>query len=76
MSQKSEVLNHLLKNKYITSYQAFELFGATRLSAIIYDLRHDGYKIGGVWETCTNRYGDETRFLRYFLLKNKKGESV
>lgn len=33
------VLNHLQKKKTITSWEAIELFGATRLSAIIYNLR-------------------------------------
>lgn len=33
------VLDHLQKKKTITSWEAIELFGATRLSAIIYNLR-------------------------------------
>lgn len=69
MSQRTEVLKYLKRHKYITSYQAFEMFGATRLSAIIFDLRKQGYKIGGIWEICTDRYGVEKRFLRYFLIK-------
>lgn len=69
MSQRSEVLKYLKKHKYITSYQAFELFGATRLSAIIFDLRKEGHEIAGIWETIVDRYGDKKRFLRYFLVK-------
>lgn len=72
MSQRTEVLKYLKKHKYITSYQAFEWFGATRLSAIIFDLRRQGYKIGGIWETYTDRYGEQKRFLRYFLIKDEK----
>lgn len=75
MSQRSEVLNWLKKGNTITSWEAFEKFGATRLSAIIFDLRKDlrkdGYNIAGVWETTIDRYGDEKRFLRYFLVKKK-----
>lgn len=69
MSKRSEVLRWLEKGNTITSWEAFERFGATRLSAIIFDLRTDGHKIGGVWETTVDRYGDEKRFLRYFLVK-------
>lgn len=72
MSQRSDVLSWLKKGNTITSWEAFERFGATRLSAIIFDLRKDGYKIAGVWETTVDRYGDEKRFLRYFLVKKGK----
>ena len=71
MSQRDEVLNHLRKKKYITSYEAFELYGATRLSAIIFDLRTDGIKIGGIWEKTVDRYGTEKRFKRYFIIKEE-----
>lgn len=72
MSQRDEVLKYLKKNKYITSYQAFEWFGATRLSAIIFDLRQQGHRIGGVWEIHTDRYGEQKRFIRYFLIKDER----
>ena len=45
MTKKEKVLNHLQNNKSITSLEAFNLFNATRLSSIIYDLRKEGYKI-------------------------------
>jgi hypothetical protein len=69
MSQKSDVLSWLKRGKTITSWEAFERFGATRLSAIIFELKKDGNKIAGIWETTVDRYGDEKRFLRYFLVK-------
>lgn len=69
MSQRSDVLSWLKKGNTITSWEAFERFGATRLSAIIFDLKKDGHKIGGVWEMSVDRYGNEKRFLRYFLVK-------
>lgn len=39
------VLKHLQENENISSMEAFELFGATRLSAIIFNLRKYGYCI-------------------------------
>lgn len=72
MNRKSRILRYLKTHKYITSYQAFELFNITRLSAVIFDLRQDGHKIGGIWETITDETtGNPVRFLRYFLIKGE-----
>lgn len=71
-SQDKIVLWHMTKYKYITSFDAFELYGITRLSAKIYDLRQQGYQIGMVWEESVNRYGHPVRFGRYFIEKTAK----
>ena len=42
-TQKSEVLKYMQTHKGITSIQAIEKFGATRLPDIIYRLQKDGY---------------------------------
>ena len=47
--------------------QAFELFGATRLSAIIFRLRADGHDIGTIPEKTVTRYGTPTSYVRYVL---------
>lgn len=70
-SQNKMILAHMLKHKSITSMQAFELFGVTRLSARIYDLREQGHKIGMVWDESVNRYGRSCRYGRYFIEKTK-----
>lgn len=63
MSQEDIVLNHLRRYGSITSMQAFERYQITRLSAKIFNLREEGYRIPMRWETSQrgNRYG------RYFL---------
>ncbi len=71
MNHEEIILNHLRKHKTITTLEAFELYGITRLSARIFNLRESGYKIGLVWETGTNRYGNQVRWGKYFLIKNK-----
>ena len=43
ISQREEVLTHLKKGLPITSWEAIHEFRATRLSAIIFDLRQAGY---------------------------------
>ena len=61
------VLKYLQENDSISSMEAFELFGATRLSAIIFKLRK--YYI--INQNCEskNRYGEKVRFVRYKLIK-------
>lgn len=72
-SQSSEILKYLKTHKKgISSMQAFELFGATRLSSIIFSLRHRGYDIESVEDTAPTRYGTTTRFVRYVLKDEKK----
>lgn len=61
------VLEYLKTHKGITSMQAFELFGATRLSAIIFILRKD-YKIESIKREGKNRYGTKVRFDEYRLI--------
>ena len=69
MSQAKAVLEHLQKHGHITSYEAIELYGATRLSSIIYVLRHKGYKIKTELFEVTTRYGNKTRPAKYILTK-------
>lgn len=72
MNRKEVILKHLRRHKYISSFQAFDLYGITRLSAVIFDLREDGYQIGNVWRNTTNRFGHFVRYVDYFLIKGKK----
>lgn len=71
-SQRSEVLKYLQNHKKgITSMKAFELFGATRLSAIIFELRRKGHTIESVEEEITNRYGRPCKYARYVLIEEE-----
>ena len=63
------LLKHLKKHKGgITSLQAIEKLGDTRLSATIYELRQK-YCVLDEWITVTNRYGEEVKVKRYFLVE-------
>lgn len=63
----TDVLEHMQKNGSITSMEAFELYGATRLSAIIFNLRKKGYDIETEDARCTDRYGHVCNFAKYVL---------
>lgn len=66
-----EVLKYLTENEYLTSMQAWEKWGVTRLAAIIHNLRKAGYDIETVRVETTTRFGETTNYARYYL----KGEN-
>lgn len=68
-TQRIRILHHLIHEGSITSWQAIKEYGATRLSAIIFDLKAMGWDIDGEFISFINRYGDKVRFKRYFLTK-------
>lgn len=58
------VLEHLKEYGSITSWEAIEKYGATRLSAIIYNIRKH-YIVQSVDSSFTDRYGNESTFTKY-----------
>ena len=68
VSQKSKVLNHLQNHRCITSMEAFSKYGATRLSAIIFDLRDEGYLIKTNKVTKKNKDGNVCNYAEYSLM--------
>lgn len=65
-SQRKNVKNWLLSGKSITPLQALQMFGAFRLSAIIYRLKYEdnmAIKTEMVYETNGKRYA------KYYLEK-------
>ena len=69
-----EVLRYLKTHKRgITSMEAIEMFGATRLSAIIFNLRKRGYIIETIKMDTIDRYGNPVQYGKY-ILKGKVEE--
>ncbi len=68
-SKKSEVLRHLQEKGSITSLQAIELYGATRLSDIVYKLKKEGYDIITEYNNTLDKYGNRCNFANYVLVK-------
>ena len=67
ITQYDRVLAHLKMKKKITSWEAITEYGVTRLSALIYTLRQDGYNISTKFKSAKNRYGDTVSFAEYTL---------
>jgi len=64
-SQNHLVLEHLLKKREITSLQAIQWWGCTRLAARVSDLRRAGHRIGGYRVRVRTRHGEAT-VTRYY----------
>ena len=64
---KERILRHLQDYGTITSWEAIQEYGCTRLSHYIYLLKKDGHSIKGENEPFTNRYGERSHFTRYRL---------
>lgn len=66
MKQEDRVLRHLKDYGSITSWDAIQEYGITRLSAVIFNLRKI-YDIKGTMVTAKNRYNEPVHFVRYTL---------
>lgn len=67
LTKQKKIELHLIEEGSITSWEAIEQYGVTRLSAIIYNLKKEGWEFE--WEDIkfTDRYGDEGTFRKYIL---------
>ena len=68
--QSKALINHLKTKGSITSMEAFKLYGITRISSLLFSLR-DRYNIDTVMIETTNRYGEHTRYGRYYYRGEK-----
>lgn len=69
MTNKERILNHIKRYGSITTFTAFNSYGATRLSAIIFNLKKDGYKIKSEPINVKTRYGNKVIVSKYSLVK-------
>ena len=63
----NQVKEHLQNYGTITSWQAIQQYGATRLSDIIFRLRKQGYDIETKTEVTKDRNGNSCSFAKYIL---------
>jgi hypothetical protein len=74
MNQTQAVFSHLKAGKTLTSKEAFQLYGCTRLSAKVFNLRKKGYDIETIMCEGTNRYGETCRYGKYIYKGELKNE--
>lgn len=73
MNKTEKVKIHLIEKGNITSWEAIQLYGATRLSAIIYNLRYKkGMNIRTERVEFTDRFGDKSSYGKYIYEESDK----
>ena len=66
-SQLKEILKWLQAGNTLTSMQAIELWGASRLSGHIFELRKKGYDISTTMRETRTRFGNICNYAEYKL---------
>ena len=69
MKQAERVLKYMRDFGSITQLEAIRDISCMRLGARIFDLKREGYAIKKETETSKNRYGEDTRYARYWLVE-------
>lgn len=68
ITMKDRILNHLNKYGSITTFEAIQEYGCTRLGHYIYLLRRkENYNITDEIIKGKNRYGEHTHYKKYYL---------
>lgn len=69
MNQCEKIVYYIQAFGSISSMEAFQDLGITRLSARIYELRNEGYQFDEKFETAKNRFGESVSYKRYRFQK-------
>ena len=73
MNKTKAVLLHLKRYGYIDTWKANDLYRATRLSAIIYNLRYNyGLNIKTEEIPFKDIYGTKSSYAKYILVKEEE----
>ena len=75
MNKTNAVQLHLIEKGSITSWEAIKEYGATRLSAIIFRLRHErGMNISNERVYFVDRFGTPSHYDIYIYDEREKGD--
>lgn len=69
MTQNERIIQYIQKFGSMSTLQAFQDIGCTRLASRICDLQKDGYRFKKEFETGVNRNGEKVSYVRYSLVK-------
>jgi hypothetical protein len=65
MKQIDRILRHFKEHRTLTSLEAINEYGNTRLAATVHTLRARGYEISTQNIEVTNRYGEKRHIAKY-----------
>ena len=69
---QQRVYDYMKEHKGITTKEAIEHLGETRLSARIFELKDKGVNIKDEWQWVSNRYGERRHVKKYFISRGRK----
>lgn len=64
---QQRVYDYMKQHNGITTKEAIDHLGETRLSARIFELKHKGVTIKEEWLWVSNRYGERRHVKKYFI---------
>ena len=70
MNQCERIIDYIQSFGSITTLQAFQDIGCTRLASRINDLKKMGYRFDTDTEKSKNRYGETVHYKRYRLAQS------
>ena len=71
-TQLDALLNYFINNGGMTTFEAFERFGCTRLAARVLELSRKGYRFKKDPVEVVTRYGAKVTVTRYTLLDRRE----
>lgn len=75
-TQHEFIIWHLLTQGSISSMEAFDGFGCTKLATRISEMKDMGFAFIQKMESAPNRYGHEVHFMRYWLDEDNCSEEA
>lgn len=66
-NSQQRVFDYIVENGSITSLEAIQKLGETRISARIFELRDKGVPINSEYIKVENRYGESRHVKKYFF---------
>lgn len=70
-TQTGAIMWHLKTYGHITTWEAIQQYGATRLASIICNLRKNDYDIQSVIQETINRFNRKTKIVKYIYTEPK-----
>ena len=74
-TQKEDLIK-VLKRKYISNWDAYEMFGCTKLPARVSEFIEQGYHIDKKQMKVTTRYGAKVTITKYKIINTPHNEKT
>ena len=66
-TQQARVLNYLMTHKTMTRNDAVRECGCHKLPTVVGELKRKGYRINGEMTKGKNRFGEDVRYMTYWM---------